>query len=116
MAPAKKVDFIERVSKSVLGLEGLQIVVYCDRNRFGELSNEEKEKCTFLETGNKVLNEIDGKYIKEKYGIKESAQFGNKLHQERVKWMKNCQEIARSKKLKKSIFCSERFLDNIISR
>ena len=40
MTPAKKVDFIERVSKSVLGLEGLQIVVYCDRNRFGELSNE----------------------------------------------------------------------------
>lgn len=36
MSAAKKVDFIERVSKSVLGLEGLQIVVYCDRNRFRE--------------------------------------------------------------------------------
>jgi hypothetical protein len=67
MSLTKKVDFIERVSKSVLGLEGLQIVVYCDRNRFGSLSKDEKEKCTFLELGNKMLSEIDGKYIKEKY-------------------------------------------------
>ena len=89
MTPAKKVDFIERVSRSVLGLEGLQIVVYCDRNRFGELSHEEKKKCTFLEIGNRLLNEIDGEYIKEKCRIKESAQFGNKLHEERVKWIKN---------------------------
>ena len=88
MTPAKKVDFIERVNKSVLGLEGLQTVVYCDRNRFGELSHEEKEKCTFLEIGKRLLNEIDGKYIKEKCGIKESAQFGNKLHQERVKFIR----------------------------
>ena len=88
MTPAKKVDFIERVSKSVLGLEGLQIVVYCDRNRFGSLSKEEKEKCTFLELGNKLLSEIDGKYIKEKYRIEESVQFGNKLHEERIKFIR----------------------------
>jgi len=88
MTPAKKVDFIERVSKSVLGLEGLQIVVYCDRNRFGELSNEEKEKCTFLEMGNKLLAEIDGEYIKKKYKVEESVKFGNKLHEERVNWIK----------------------------
>jgi len=88
MTAAKKVDFIERVSKSVLGLEGLQIVVYCDRNRFGRLSDEEKEKCTFLEVGNKLLNEIDGQYIKKKYNIEAGLQFGNKLHEERVRWMK----------------------------
>ena len=88
MTPAKKVDFIERVSKSVLGLEGLQIVVYCDRNRFGELSKEEKEKCTFLELGNKLLNEIDGEYIKKKYNIEAGLQFGNRLHEERVKFIK----------------------------
>jgi len=88
MTPAKKVDFIERVSKSVLGLEGLQIVVYCDRNRFGELSNEEKEKCTFLEIGNKLLDEIDGEYIKRKYNLDNGIEFGNKLHEERVKFIK----------------------------
>lgn len=88
MTNSKKVDFIEKVSKSVLGLEGLQIVVYCDRNRFGTLSKEEKEQCTFLEIGNKMLNEINGKYIKEKYNIENGIEFGNKLHEERVKWMK----------------------------
>lgn len=89
MTQAKKVDFIERASKSVLGLEGLQIVVYCDRNRFGSLSKEEKEKCTFLELGNKLLSEIDGKYVKEKYNIESGIEFGNRLHQERVKYIKN---------------------------
>ena len=49
MTAAKQVEFIERVSKSILGLEGLQIVVYCDRNRFGTLSEEEKKQCSFLE-------------------------------------------------------------------
>ncbi len=88
MTDSKKVEFIERVSKSVLGLKGLQIVVYCDRNRFGTLSDKEKEQCTFLELGNKMLSEINGKYIKEKYNIENGIEFGNKLHEERVKWMK----------------------------
>ena len=87
MTDAKKVEFIERVSKSVLGLEGLQIVVYCDRNRFGTLSDEEKKQCTFLEIGNKVLSEINGDYIKEKYNIQNGIEFGNRLHEERVKYL-----------------------------
>lgn len=93
MSAKKKVEFIERVSKSHLGLEGLQIVVYCDRNRKGKLTEKEKEKCTFLEIGNKMLNEIDGDYIKKKYDISGGIEFGNKLHEERVKWMKNKNKI-----------------------
>lgn len=88
MTPEKQVCFIERVSKSVLGLEGLQTVVYCDRNRSGNLTEEEKKKCTFLEIGNKVLNEINGDYIKEKYNIENGREFGNKLHEERVEYIK----------------------------
>ena len=88
MTPEKQVSFIERVSKSVLGLEGLQIVVYCDRNRFGSLSEEEIKQCTFVEIGNKVLTEIDGDYIKQKYNIATGIEFGNKLHEERVKYIK----------------------------
>ena len=88
MKPSKKVEFIERVSKSLLGLEGLQIVVYCDRNRFGILNEEEKEQCTFLEIGNRLLDEINGKYIKQKFNIKSGIEFGNKLHEERVKYIK----------------------------
>lgn len=88
MTASKQVEFIERVSKSILGLEGLQIVVYCDRNRFGILSEEEKKQCSFIELGNKLLSEINGEYIKQKYNIKNGKEFGNRLHEERVKYLK----------------------------
>ena len=32
MKPNKKVSFIESISKTELGLDGLEIVVECDRN------------------------------------------------------------------------------------
>lgn len=88
MTANKQVEFIERVSKSILGLEGLQIVVYCDRNRFGTLSEEEKKQCSFLKLGNKLLSEINGEYIKQKYNIQNGREFGNKLHEERVRYLK----------------------------
>lgn len=88
MTEAKKVEFIERVSKTILGLEGLQIVVYCDRNRFGSLSDEDKKQCTFLDIGNKLLTEINGEYIKEKYNIQNGIEFGNRLHEERINNLK----------------------------
>lgn len=89
MTPEKQVSFIERVGKSILGLEGLQTVVYCDRNRSGKLTEEEKKGCTFLEIGNKVLTEINGKFIKNKYNIKNGIEFGNILHEERVRYIKS---------------------------
>ena len=88
MTPEKQVSFIERVSKSTLGLEGLQTVVYCDRNRKGKLTKKEKEECTFLDIGNQVLSEIDGKYIKQNCGLESGIEFGKKMHQERVKYMR----------------------------
>lgn len=88
MTPEKQVSFIERVSKSILGLGGLQTVVYCDRNRNGILTEEEKKGCTFLKIGNKVLSEINGKYVKEKYNIENGIELGQKLHEERVKYIR----------------------------
>lgn len=88
MTPAKQVDFIERVSKSALGLEGLQIVVYSDKNRLGNFTEEEKEKRNFLDIANKVLFTIDGNYIKNKYNIRPGIEFGNKLHEERIEYIK----------------------------
>ena len=38
MKASKKVDFLERVDKSYLGLEGLQIVVDCDKG--GRTNND----------------------------------------------------------------------------
>lgn len=86
MKPSTKVEFIERVDKSLLGLEGLQIVVICDKTSGGRPSS--KDDISFQYIGNKCLNEIDGEYIKNKYGLKPGIQFGNKLHEERIQWMK----------------------------
>ena len=78
MKPSKKVVFIERIDKSILGLDGLQIIINADN----------KDAENFETIGKKCLEEINGEYIKQKYGINEGIEFGNKLHQERVNWMK----------------------------
>lgn len=89
MTIPKKVTFIERIDKSKLGLEGLQKVVYSDRARHNE-QNIENEEYNFVEIGKRMLEEIDGEYLRKKYNnLKlEGKEFGSKLHEERIKWMK----------------------------
>ena len=36
-----------------------------------------------------MLKTIDGEYIKKKFNLKPGKEFGKKLHEERVKWLKN---------------------------
>ncbi len=86
MKPSTKVEFIERVDKSLLGLDGLQIVVICDKTSGGRENN--KDDISFEEIGKKCLNEINGQYIQNKYNLEPGIEFGNKLHEERIKWMK----------------------------
>ena len=85
MKPAKKVEFIERVDRSLLGLDGLQIVVISDKTSGGR--DNDKNDLNFEEIGKKCLNEIDGEYIQNKYDLQPGIEFGNKLHEERIKWM-----------------------------
>lgn len=87
MTPAKKVSFIERVDKSLLGLDGLQVVVYADRCRVGDGKIKNSEY-NFSKIGKQMLNEVNGEYIESKFKIKPGIEFGKKLHEERVKWMK----------------------------
>ena len=87
MTPAKKVSFIERVDKSTLGLEGLQIVVYADKCRNLE-DNIKNKKYDFAKIGRRMLEQINGENIKETYQIETGIELGRKLHEERVKWMK----------------------------
>lgn len=82
MKASTKVTFIERVSKSMLGLDGLQIIAICDKTQKSDIIN-------FKEIGEKCLTEIDGAYIKNKYGLTEGLMLKSKLHEERVKWMKD---------------------------
>lgn len=94
MSVKKQVDFIEKVDKSLLGLQGLQIVVYSDRNRTGEYEYEKDidEQYNFYDIGKKMLSEVDGEYIKREYNISEGVEFGIKLREERIKWMSKNQK------------------------
>lgn len=87
MKPSTKVAFIERVDKTLLGLDGLQIVVTSDKTSGGREANE--EDINFELVGKRCLNEINGEYIKNKYGLEPGIEFGNKLHEERIKWMQD---------------------------
>lgn len=84
MSIPKKVQFIERVSKSKLGLDGLQIVVIADKC---STRDTKLENIDFAKIGKKCINTINGQYIKEKYNIQDGPKFAEKLHQERIKWM-----------------------------
>ena len=81
LKPSKKVDFLDRVSKSMLGLEGLQIVVNSDR-----MGREDAPQ--FAKIGNKMLKEIDGEYVMKKYSLKPGLELKEKLRQERIEWVK----------------------------
>jgi len=84
MTPKKQVDFLTRVSKSKLGLDGLKIVVSCDRARLGDMPTDIK----FDTIGKDMLKEINGEYIKKKYKINNEKNIGNLLRQERINWLK----------------------------
>ncbi len=80
-----KVSFIERIAKTTLGLDGLEIIAVCDR--MGS-SQKGVENIAFAEIGKKCLQEINGEWVKEKYGITDGIALKSRLHEERVKWMK----------------------------
>lgn len=84
MTSKKKVDFIEKVNKSKLGLEGMKIVVMWDRNRDGVFP----EDIIFDKIGKKCIEDINGKYIMQKYGIGEGIELKQRIHEERINWMK----------------------------
>lgn len=86
MKPSKKVDFIERVAKSTIGLQGLQIVVYADKL---SSRNVDSGSIDFETVGKKCLEAVNGKTIKHKYNIEDGIKFREVLHQERIEWIKN---------------------------
>lgn len=84
MTPKKKVELIENVANSMLGLDGMKIVVACDKSRNEDIYN----KITFEKIGKQCLNSINGEFINKKYPNIKGEKFGEKLHQERIKWIK----------------------------
>lgn len=84
MRPSKKVDFIERVDKSILGLDGLQIIVISDKTSGGR--NYDRNEIDFATIGKQCLSAINGDKIKKKYGVS-GIEVKDKLHEERIQWI-----------------------------
>lgn len=84
MTPKKQVDFIERVYKTKIGLEGLEIVVEADRNCRGDNNN----KIEFASIGNKLISTINGEYIIKNYGNVDGKKMKTLLHEERIKLLR----------------------------
>ncbi len=84
MTAPKQVDFLERVSKSKLGLDGMKIVVLCDKWRGRQMPQD----ITFDKIGKECFSKINGKYIEEKYHIKNTKKVGELLRKERIEWIK----------------------------
>ena len=85
MSSVKKVQFIEKIEKTKLGLDGLQIVVIADKCSTRDIKNE---TISFNNIAKQCLNEVNGQIIKEKYPELEGQKFKEKLHEKRVEWMK----------------------------
>lgn len=95
MSPPKQVQFIERVAKSELGLDGLQIIVIADKC---STRNTNMKNISFAELGKECLSKINGQVIKEEYPELEGEKFKEKLHQKRVEWIKQAYKIDHNKK------------------
>ncbi len=85
MTPAKQVDFITRVAKSPLGLEGMKIVVMCDKVRQNTMFPTDIK---FDALGKKMLESVTGEEIKQKYGQVEGEKIASLLRTERIVWLK----------------------------
>ena len=83
MTFSKKVNFIERVNKTILGLDGLQIIVDADN------MSENSDKNQFADLGHEIINCTDGDKIIKQYGIKEGKEVANRMHEIRVLYLKN---------------------------
>ena len=83
MTFSKKVSFIERVNNTILGLDGLQIIVDADNM----LGNGDENQ--FADLGHEVINCTNGDKIMRQYCITEGKKVANKMHEIRVWYLKN---------------------------
>ncbi|MGE5472965.1 MAG: HD domain-containing protein [Ignavibacteriales bacterium] len=74
MGPAKKVEFIEKVAGSGLGLRGLEFIV-----------NADGANVEFADLGEKMIKEVNGKSL----GVEEGLEAREIIHRARIEWLKN---------------------------
>ena len=74
---AKKVDFIVKNAKTILGLEGLEIIANCDKIR--------NKKIEFHKLGRQMLEEVNGNTINLEN--LSTQKINEKLRQARIEWL-----------------------------
>lgn len=84
MKPAKQVELIEKLDRSILGIDGMQIIVNSDNT-----NRQKNEDNQFEKLGYNMMNEINGEYICSKYKELKEIEIKIKLKEERIKWIKN---------------------------
>lgn len=84
MTASKKVSFIEKINKTLLGLDGLQIIVDADNML------EDTNKNQFANLGYEVINCTNGNKVMQEYGITEGIKIASKMHEIRVAYLKSC--------------------------
>lgn len=83
MTASKKVKFIESVNSTILGLDGLQIIVDAD-----DMTSKNNNSNQFAKLGHEIINCTNGNEIMNKYGITEGKEVANKMHEVRVEYLK----------------------------
>ena len=89
MTPNKQVEFFERIDKTQLGLEGLEIIVESDRNCRGTRI----DKVRFANLGKQVLTKVKGETVMKKYNIPSNEKLKERIHQERIAYLKKLYDI-----------------------
>lgn len=91
MTPAKQVSYIERVSKSRIGLDGMEIVVESDKNCRGY----DREIVRFAKLGKYLIENINGDIIKSKFKVSDGVKLKEKIHEQRVELLKKLYESGK---------------------
>ena len=87
MTLAKKVSFIERINSTILGLDGLQLIVNADDMLKNGTLNQ------FVDLGYEVIKCVNGNEIMKEYNITCGREVADRMHEARVMYLKNRSQI-----------------------
>lgn len=83
MGTRKQVELLEKLSKSVLGLEGMEIVVECDKTS----SRPDNGFYRFTTLGKRMIEEVNGSMVNLEN--KQGKEIEETIKKARINWLKN---------------------------
>lgn len=98
MTPPKQVSYIENVSKTRIGLEGMEIVVESDKNCRGY----DREIVRFAKLGRYLIKNVNGNIVKSKFNVDDGIKLKEKVHEQRVVLLKELYENGQIEDFKRA--------------